>query len=50
MICDMKEKKDELIYFEFQFTSLGRMKKCIRVSPDCKLDLFLKGQICLSFG
>ena len=42
MICDIKEKKDELIYFEFQFNSLSRMKKCMSISPNCKLDFFLK--------
>lgn len=49
MICVMKEKEDELIYFEFQFSSLSRMKKCISVSPTYKLDLFLRVKFaCLS--
>ena len=41
MICDMKEKKDELIYFDFQFTSLSRMKSA-SVSVQIKLDFFLR--------
>ena len=39
MICDVKEKKDELIYFDFQFTSLSRMKSA-SVSVQIKLDFF----------
>ena len=41
MICDVKEKKDELIYFDFQFTSLSRMKSA-SVSVQIKLDFFLR--------